>query len=100
MVYLVFLCFGLWIISKVVYMQTFERDRWKEEARKATLKNVIISSNRGNIYATDGRLLATSIPYYQIRMDLKATGLTDRIFYAGVDSLAICLYHLFKDGSS
>ena len=100
MIYLVFLCFGLWIISKVVYMQTFERDRWKEEARKATLKNVIISSNRGNIYATDGRLLATSIPYYQIRMDLKATGLTDRIFYAGVDSLAICLYHLFKDGSS
>jgi cell division protein FtsI (penicillin-binding protein 3) len=100
LIYLVFLCFGIWIISKIIYMQTFEHDKWKEEARKAVLKNVIISSNRGNIYATDGRLLATSIPYYQIRMDLKATGLTDRIFYAEVDSLAICLYHLFKSESS
>ena len=100
MIYLVFLCFGLWIIGKIIYMQTFEHDKWKEEASKAILKNVIISSNRGNIYATDGRLLATSIPYYQIRMDLRATGLTDRIFYAEIDSLAICLYHLFKSESS
>ena len=100
MIYLVFLCFGLWIIGKIIYMQAFEHDKWKEEASKAILKNVIISSNRGNIYATDGRLLATSIPYYQIRMDLRATGLTDRIFYAEIDSLAICLYHLFKNGSS
>ncbi len=99
-IYLVFLCFGLWIIGKVIYLQTLEHDKWKEEARKEILKNVIISSNRGNIYATDGRLLATSIPYYQIRMDLKASGLTDKIFYSGVDSLAICLYNLFKSGSS
>ena len=99
-VYLGFLFFGLWIIGKIVYLQTFENNKWKEEARKATLKNVIIQSNRGNIYAADGRLLATSIPYYQIRMDLKATGLSDRIFYSGIDSLAICLYQLFRSNSS
>ncbi len=99
-VYLGFLFFGIWIIGKIIYLQTFEHEKWNEEAEKAVLKNVIIPSNRGNIYTADGRLLATSIPYYQIRMDLKTSALTDKIFYSNVDSLAFCLYKLFMNESS
>ncbi|MFO7656232.1 MAG: penicillin-binding protein [Bacteroidales bacterium] len=99
-VYLGFLCFGIWIIAKIIYLQTFEREKWKEEARKVVLKNVTIPSNRGNIYTADGRLLATSIPYYQIRIDLKTPALTDKVFYGKIDSLAFCLYRLFRNESS
>ncbi len=96
MIYFGFLVFALLIVGKIVYLQFFEGDKWKELARTTTLKNIIISSNRGNIYASDGRLLATSIPYYEIRMDLKTGSLTDRIFNRDVDSLAICLHKLFR----
>jgi cell division protein FtsI (penicillin-binding protein 3) len=96
-VYLGVLFFGLWIAGKIVYLQTVEKAVWKEKARNSTLKNVIIPSNRGNIMADDGRLLATSIPLYEVRMDLKTGALTDKVFYSKVDSLAFCLANLFGD---
>ncbi len=99
-IYLLFLFFGLWIIGKTIYLQTVEKEKWKEEAKKATLKNIVIRPNRGNIYTADGRLLATSIPYYEIRMDLKTGLLSDKVFYREIDSLAICLYKLFRNESS
>ncbi len=98
-VYLGILFFGFWIAGKIIYLQTVEKAKWTEKARNATLKNVIIPSNRGNILADDGRLLATSIPLYEVRMDLKAGALTDKVFYGKVDSLALCLADLFKDKS-
>jgi cell division protein FtsI (penicillin-binding protein 3) len=38
-----------------------------------------------------GSLLATSVPSFEIRMDTRAEGLTDKVFKAGVDSLALML---------
>jgi cell division protein FtsI (penicillin-binding protein 3) len=98
-VYVGVLFFGLWITGKIVYLQTVERSKWTDKARNSTLKNVIIPSNRGNIMADDGRLLATSIPLYEVRMDMKTEALTDKVFYSNVDSLALCLAYLFGDKS-
>ncbi|MEZ4891615.1 MAG: hypothetical protein R2778_01220 [Saprospiraceae bacterium] len=45
-------------------------------------------SQRGNILADDGSLLATSLPFFDIHFDAKAEGLTDQIFNdEAVDSL-------------
>ncbi len=96
-IYLGFLFFGFWIIGKIVYLQTVEKTKWLEKAKESTLKNVIIPANRGNILSEDGRLLATSIPLYEVRMDMNTGTLPDKIFYAEVDSLAFCLHELFKD---
>ena len=98
--YLGFFMFAVLIIGKILYLQFFEGHKWTEMARSSTLKNFIIPSNRGNIYASDGRLLATSIPYYEIRMDMKTASLTDRKFYSQLDSLAISMYKLFRNESS
>jgi cell division protein FtsI (penicillin-binding protein 3) len=98
-IYLVFLFFGFWIIGKIIYLQTAEKSKWLEKAKESTLKNVIIPANRGNILAEDGRLLATSIPLYEIRMDFNTGSLPDKIFYEKVDSLALCLSELFGDKS-
>ncbi|MCS6929432.1 MAG: transpeptidase family protein [Saprospiraceae bacterium] len=63
-------------------------DRWRSKGDTLFLKVVEIEPERGNILAADGSLLATSLPYFDIYFDPKAEGLTDKIFYEQVDSLA------------
>lgn len=61
--------FVLAILFKIVNIQFVEGDRYRELAKVNTTKNFTIPSNRGNIYADDGSLLATSVPKYDIRFD-------------------------------
>ena len=98
-VYIVFLLFGLVIIGRIFYLQFFEKEMWMEKAGTYSLKTMNIPADRGSIYAADGRLLACSVPYYEVRFDAKCENLTDRIFYKNVDSLALCLSQLFGDRS-
>jgi cell division protein FtsI (penicillin-binding protein 3) len=44
-------------------------------------------------------MLASSVPYYEVRMDMKTPALTDEVFYSKIDSLAMCLSRLFGDRS-
>lgn len=61
-----------------------------------------VEAARGNIYAADGKsLLATSVPEYEIRMDMLAGGIEkDEIFYEKIDSLAAKLSVFFGDKST
>lgn len=97
LVYFGFLIFGLLIIGRVFYLQVFEKSIWAEKAQKMTLKDIEIEPNRGNIYACNGKLLAGSVPHYEIRVDMAAKGLTEKEFRKGLDSLAYCLSRLFMD---
>lgn len=98
-VYIFTAILGLIILGKAAYIQFAEGEKWKSRAQNITLKDITIKSNRGNIYAEDMRLLASSIPYYEIRMDLITPSLTDDIFYSKIDSLALSLSRLFNDRS-
>jgi len=98
-VYIVFLLFGLAIIARIVYLQTFEKEKWTVQSNESAYRTVSIEADRGSIYASDGRLLASSIPYYEIRFDAKCPNLTDNIFTNGLDSLALSLSKLFGDRS-
>ncbi len=100
LIYFVVALFALLIIGKVVYIQVVEGDKWKEVARNTTLRYAEIDAARGDVYADDGRLLATSLPVYEIRMDLSSQVTSDEIFYSKVDSLASNLSRLFGDRSS
>src|SRR5512147_2197758 len=85
-VYLLFLVAGLVIIGRVLYLQFFQKDMWMSKANDFALKTMNIEADRGSIYASDGRLLACSVPYYEVRFDAKCENLTDRVFYRNVDS--------------
>ena len=61
--------FAILIAFKLVSIQFIEGDKYRDLALKNTTKNVIIAANRGNVYADDGSLLATSVPKYDIRFD-------------------------------
>jgi cell division protein FtsI (penicillin-binding protein 3) len=99
LVYAIVMLFALMIVGRVVTLQLFEGDYWRGKAQKISQRDVIVHANRGDICAEDGRLLATSLPYYQIRMDFRASGLTDEVFKSKVDSLALCLSRFFNDKS-
>jgi len=96
-VYLSFLLLGFIIIGRILYLQVFEKEKWEDQANTYSLKTMNIAANRGSINASDGRLLASSVPYYEIHFDAGCENLTDRMFNRGVDSLAICLSRLFGD---
>jgi cell division protein FtsI (penicillin-binding protein 3) len=99
MVYVLFLLLGMMIIGRIFYLQVFEKEKWMEKANDFALKTMNIPADRGSIYASDGRLLASSVPYYEVHFDAKCENLTDRVFNKGVDSLALCLSRLFGDKS-
>lgn len=98
--YFVTAVFALLIILKVVYIQVAEGEHWRQVAESATLRYVSIDAARGDIRADDGRLLATSIPVYEIRMDMSRRVVSDEVFFAGIDSLALNLSRLFRDRSA
>ncbi|GAA4282436.1 penicillin-binding protein [Gaetbulibacter aestuarii] len=61
--------FGLAVIFKLVNIQFLQGDKYRAMVEQTDIKNVTIPANRGNLYASDGSLLATSIPKYDIAID-------------------------------
>lgn len=93
------LLLGLGIVAKVLYIQLVEGGEYLEKAGKQSLRDITILPNRGDIYASDGRILSSSVPYYEIRMDMQSHGLTPEVFLPQLDSLALQLSQLFRDKS-
>lgn len=102
----VYLAFGLIVLLAVAVLirlcdvQFVEGSKWRAMADSLSTKYVNIEPARGNIYSNDGSLLATSVPEYELRMDMFAGGIMDNeVFYSKVDSLAIRLSGFFHDKS-
>jgi cell division protein FtsI (penicillin-binding protein 3) len=99
LVYLGMFLFGLAIIGKIVYIQVAEGDMWKEKAKKLSLKYFNIEATRGNIYDANGEFLSTSVPIFEVRMDVASPYITDEIFKTNIDSLSYRLSAFFGDRS-
>ncbi len=92
-----FVVVGLFLLGfvigyKIIHIQFVEGDSFKLLAEKTTIQNFEIQPIRGNIYAQDGSLLATSVPRYTIHFDA-ATVSTSR-FEEHVDALSDSLSQL------
>lgn len=102
-VYLVYfgvLIFAVVIIYRAAYLQVTLKDELLEKAKKQEIKYFPIEAMRGNILARDGSLLASSIPDFEIRMDLSPDVVLPELFNAKLDSLSISLAELFEDKST
>ena len=97
LVYLGILLFAIAIMARVIYIQSFESSELMEQAKKQELSWFDVEAIRGNICSDDGTLLATSIPIFDVRMDVCTDSLTDEIFRQNVDSLGYRLSKLFND---
>lgn len=88
------------IMAQVFTIQHVEGDHWRAKADSISTRFKTIEPVRGNILSSDGRLMAASMPVYEIRMDPNADGLSDEVFYDKVDSLAYHLGEYFGDKSA
>ncbi|WP_320815330.1 penicillin-binding protein [Flavobacterium sp.] len=57
------------VMIKLNNIQWVEGDSLRKLAKERTVRNFTIPANKGNVYSSDGSLLATSIPEYVIRFD-------------------------------
>ena len=61
--------FGFLLIGKLLHIQFYEQDQGLGIDPDSIVKNVILEPSRGNIYAADGNILATSVPRYDLHWD-------------------------------
>ncbi|GAA3609224.1 penicillin-binding protein [Flavivirga amylovorans] len=54
---------------KLLSIQYLQGDKYRALVDKRDIQDITIPANRGNVYANDGSLLATSIPKYNIAID-------------------------------
>jgi cell division protein FtsI (penicillin-binding protein 3) len=89
---------ALAIIVKITNIQWIEGDSLRKLAKERSIRNFVIPANKGNIYSSDGSLLATSIPNYTIRFDALAPDAKD--FHKNIKPLSDSLAVLFNKPSS
>jgi len=81
-------------------IQFKEGDEWKAKAAAYNTQVHEIQAVRGNIFDIHNNLLATSLPYYEIAVDINAPSIDKKLFDSKKDSLGIKLANLFKDKSA
>ncbi|MEL7222803.1 MAG: penicillin-binding transpeptidase domain-containing protein, partial [Bacteroidota bacterium] len=90
-----FLLFGLlvpaagFLMYKTIDIAILEGNYWRQQGERNYVKPHKIAAERGNVYADDGSLLATSVPYFDLYFDPFASSEQD--YYRYLDTLSYCL---------
>lgn len=97
-----FMCvFAVTILAFLFKIQFKEGKKWTKLADSLSTTIQTVEPSRGNIFACDYSLLATSLPIYDLRIDGASPGFSDdEIFDENIDSLALLLSKEFDDGRS
>lgn len=97
-VYVMMMLFALAIIFRAVHIQIFEASDLNIAAEEREFRfDDNIEALRGSIYSYDGRLMATSIPVFEVRMDVASHHISDQDFNDSVSWLAYGLSKTFGD---
>ena len=100
LMFLFILFFAGGIVYRVIKLQTVEGEMWRMEAKKRYVRERVVDAVRGNIYADDGSLLATSLPKYRLGFDPQVSKITKynaKVYLEGIDSLCHLLANFYQD---
>jgi cell division protein FtsI (penicillin-binding protein 3) len=98
--YLVFgivLVFGISVLFTTARLQLGSDKEFSEALKQKNSRVLDVKAIRGNIYAADGSLLATSVPRYDMVFDAFADGLGRDTFRKYIDSLSLLMASEFKE---
>ena len=87
-VYFVLVILAVALLVQVLVLQYVQRGKWSEMSEKYVYKTGELEANRGDILAHDGRLLASSVPYYSVYMDTRSTGMSAATWSNGIGGLS------------
>jgi cell division protein FtsI (penicillin-binding protein 3) len=91
LIYGFMLLLGLLVVGKLVALQIFTDDKEIEALSRQVIHESVIEPFRGDILSRDGRVLATSVPYYEVGWDPNCDAINNELFSENIDSLTICL---------
>ena len=74
-----------------------EGEKWRSMGDNNSLQYRTVMPFRGNVYSSDNKIIAITLPNFEVRFDAVSEAITDVIFKKNVDSLAYGLSTLFKD---
>ncbi len=72
-IYLFVGLFAIAILVQVFVLQVLQRDKWHQVQQESSFTKTILPK-RGDIISSDGSLLATSIPWYNVTIDMRTKG--------------------------
>ncbi|MFA7608248.1 MAG: penicillin-binding protein [Bacteroidales bacterium] len=96
-VFFIVVFIGILIIYKIIDIQFVRGDELRSHTFDYEYKYVEITGIRGNIYSEDGMVLATSIPVYDVYLDLNEKNVSKDLFDTQIDSLSLKLANKFRD---
>lgn len=91
------LLFAVSVFARLIYIQTHDTEKYKNLAQTTNFRNVEVVAARGNLYASDGILLATTITKYDIYMDMKT--IRNELYQNNIGALCDSLQKMFKKPS-
>ncbi len=97
--FIIFFIASIFILRKIYIIQFEEGEYWRKKSKEITFKFVEVQASRGNIYDQNYNLLATSLPFYDIGIDINVPGLDNTLFNKKKDSLALMLSKIFPKKS-
>ncbi|MGD0341580.1 MAG: penicillin-binding protein [Bacteroidales bacterium] len=88
------------ILIRILVLQVVQHGKWAAMSEKYVYQTAEMPANRGDILARDGRLLASSVPYYTIYMDTRSTGMSAQTWSNGINGLSAGLAKLLGQRSA
>lgn len=85
------------IFGKLISIQFIEGPALRQKAENEVIREMDIQAERGNIYSADGKLLATSMPVYDLHFD--PVTVKEDLFFDNIDELSVALAN-FPGGRS
>ena len=98
LIYIGVLAVGVLIIVKALLVQTKDGDELRALAEQVETRFDTLWASRGDILASDGSVLATDVPIYEVGIDPSV--IADTAFYAGIDQLSQQLAEMFPKKSA
>ena len=99
-VYFAIVIIAIVLLVRIIILQYVERGKWVAMSEKYVYKTDVVQAIRGDIIDDDGRLLASSVPYYSVYMDTRSSGMLPEIWSGGLSGLATGLEQLVGDRSA
>ena len=98
--FFVLVSFSLLIVFFTINIQFIKTEKVVENVKTTTVKTRTFPAKRGDLYAKDGSLLATSLTYYEVGLDLTSPAIVKDTLNKYAQSLADSLESLIGGKSS
>ena len=76
------------VFLRIIFLQFVQSDKWAAMAEKIVYRRGVDKASRGDILSDDGRILASSVPYYTVYMDTRSSGMADTTWANGINGLS------------